>query len=103
MLLDCATAILERSDLDLNIGTGSFGYDLHERAAYLEKLCRMGAVLRPDGNRDVLTLATNGSRRRIRLPGRLGSGLWRARPLRERPARSLQPTLAVRYGWGQWD
>ncbi len=76
LLPDSARAIVERNNLDLNTGTGSFAYDLPERPTYVEKLSRAGAVSRVEGDSDILTVATNGSRWEIRLPGATGSGEW---------------------------
>jgi hypothetical protein len=76
LLPDSARAIVERNNLDLNTGTGSFAYDLPERPAYVEKLSRAGAASRVEGDSDILTVATNGSRWEIRLPRATGSGEW---------------------------
>ena len=76
LLPDSARAIVERNNLDLNTGTGSFAYDLPERPTYVEKLSRAGAVSRVEGDSDILTVATNGSRWEIRLPRATGSGEW---------------------------
>ena len=76
LLPDSATAIVERNNLDLNTGVGSFAYDLSERPAYTEKLSRAGAVSRVEGETDILTVTTNGSRWEIRLPRTAGSAEW---------------------------
>lgn len=76
-----AKAIVERNNLDLNTGTGSFDYDLPERSAYFESLSRAGAVSRPEGEIDILTVTTNGSQWEIRLPRTKGSAEWRMRQL----------------------
>jgi hypothetical protein len=80
LLPDSARAIVERNNLDLNTGTGSFAYDLPERPAYVEKLSRAGAASRVEGDSDILTVATNGSRWEIRLPRATGSGEWSITP-----------------------
>jgi hypothetical protein len=76
LLPDSARAIVERNNLDLNTGMGSFAYDLSERPTYLEKLSRAGAVSRVEGETDILTVTTNGSRWEIRLPRTSGSAEW---------------------------
>lgn len=76
-----ARAIVERNDLDLNTGTGSFHFELPERSAYIENLSRAGAVSRFEGDSDILTAATNGSRWEIRLPRTSGLAEWSMRPL----------------------
>lgn len=76
LLPDSARAIVERNNLDLNTGMGSFAYDLSERPAYTEKLSRAGAVSRVEGETDILTVTTNGSRWEIRLPRASGSAQW---------------------------
>lgn len=81
MLPDSAKAIVERNNLDLNTGVGSFDYDLPERSAYIEKLSLTGAVSRTDAGIDILTLTTNGSRWEIRLPRTSGSAEWATRRL----------------------
>lgn len=79
MLPYSARSIVERNDLDLNTGTGSFDYDLPEKTDYIERLSRAGAVSRPEGDSDILTIITNGSRWEIRLPRSSGSAEWRIR------------------------
>jgi hypothetical protein len=81
MLPDSAKAIVERNNLDLNTGTGSFTYDLPERPTYVESLSRAGAVSRAEGDANILTLTTNGSRWEIRLPRTSGSAEWSIRQL----------------------
>ena len=81
ILPDSATSIVERNNLDLNTGTGSFDYDLAERSGYLNRLTEAGALSRTDGESDILTLSTNDSRWEIRLPRNSGAGEWRVRPL----------------------
>lgn len=76
LLPDSARAIVERNNLDLNTGMGSFAYDLSERPTYLEKLSRAGAVSRGEGEADILTVTTNGSRWEIRLPRTSGLAEW---------------------------
>ena len=80
LLPDSARAIVELNNLDLNTGSGSFAYDLPERPTYMEKLSRAGAVSRVEGDSDILTVATNGSRWEIRLPRASGSGEWSITP-----------------------
>jgi hypothetical protein len=80
VLPDSATSIVERNNLDLNTGTGSFAYDLPERSTYVEKLSRAGAVSRVEGGSDILTVTTNGSRWEIRLPRASGSAEWSITP-----------------------
>lgn len=80
-LPDSARTIVEHNDLDLNTGSGSFDYDLAERAAYVGRLSGAGAVSRPEGEGDVLTVTTNGSRWEIRLPRTSGSAGWSIRKL----------------------
>jgi hypothetical protein len=76
---DSAKAIVERNNLDFNTGTGSFDYDVSERATYLERLSRAGAVLRSDQDSDILTVTTNGSRWEIRMPRSSGRAEWSMR------------------------
>lgn len=47
---------MERNDLGLNTGSGSFDYDLPEKTDYIERLSRAGAVSRPKGDSDILTM-----------------------------------------------
>jgi hypothetical protein len=68
ILPESATSIVERNNLDLNTGAGSFDYDLAERSEYLKRLTETGALSRTEENSDILTLATNDSRWEIRLP-----------------------------------
>jgi hypothetical protein len=81
ILPDSATSIVERNNLDLNTGMGSFDYDLSERSAYIERLTKEGVLSRTDEKGDVLTLTKNGSRWEIRLTRNSGAGVWRIRPL----------------------
>lgn len=81
ILPDSATSIVERNNLDLNTGTGSFDYDLAERSEYVKRLTEAGAPLRTEENSDILTLSTNDSRWEIRLPRNAGAGEWRIRQL----------------------
>ena len=81
MLPDSAKAIVERNNLDLNTGTGSFDYDLSERPAYIAKLSSTGAESRTGAGMDILTVTTNGSRWEIRLPSTAGSAEWSIRRL----------------------
>jgi hypothetical protein len=81
ILPDSATSIVERNNLDLNTGTGSFDYDLAERSEYLKRLTEAGALSRTEENSDILTLATSESRWEIRLPRNAGAGEWRIRQL----------------------
>jgi len=81
LLPDSARAIVERDNLDLNTGRGSFDYDLSERRSYLERLSRAGAAARSDGDSEILTVTTNGSRWEIRLPRTSGSAEWSIRQL----------------------
>lgn len=76
LLPDSAKAIVERNNLDLNTGTGSFDYDLSERPAYIEKLSSTGAESRTGAGMDILTVTTNGSRWEVRLPRTSGSAEW---------------------------
>jgi hypothetical protein len=76
LLPDSATSIVERNNVDLNTGTGSFKYDLRERTAYIKRLTEAGALSRTEGDIDILTLSTNDSRWEIRLPRASGSGEW---------------------------
>jgi hypothetical protein len=79
LLPDSARAIVERNNLDLNTGIGSFTYDVSERPTYMEKLSRAGAVSRVEGDSDILTVTTDGSWWEIRLPRTLGSAEWSVR------------------------
>ena len=81
ILPDSATSIVERNNLDLNTGTGSFDYDLAERSEYVKRLAEAGALSRTEGDSDILTLSTNVSRWEIRLPRNSGAGEWRIRQL----------------------
>jgi hypothetical protein len=76
LLPDSARAIVERNNLDLNTGTGSFDYDLSEKSSYMKKLAGAGAVSRTEGDIDILSVTTNSSRWEIRLPSASGSGEW---------------------------
>jgi len=81
LLPDSARAIVERNNLDVNTGTGSFDYDLSERGRYIKKLPDAGALSRAEGDGDVLTLTADRSRWEIRLPRRSGSATWNMQPL----------------------
>ena len=81
VLPDSARSIAETNDLDASTGTGSFIYDVSERASYVERLTRSGASLRTEADTDVVTLTTNGSRWDIRLPRHSGEGHWSVRLL----------------------
>jgi hypothetical protein len=81
VLPDSAKAIVERNNLDLNTGIGSFDYDLSERATYLERLSRAGAVSRTEPDSDILTVTTNGSRWDIRIQRGSGRAEWSTRKL----------------------
>lgn len=81
LLPDSARAIVERNHLDSTTGTGLFHYDLPERAAYIGRLSGAGAVSRPEGDSDILTVTTNGSRWEIRLPCTSGAAGWSIRHL----------------------
>jgi hypothetical protein len=72
---------VERNNLDLNTGTGSFDYDLAERSEYVKRLTEAGALSRTEENSDILTLSTNDSRWEIRLPRNAGAGEWGIRQL----------------------
>jgi hypothetical protein len=76
LLPDTARAIIERNNLELNTGSGSFEYEVAERSAYIERLSRLGAVLRHDNAGEVLLLDTPTSRWEIRLDLRSGRGQW---------------------------
>ena len=73
ILPDSATSIVERNNLDLNTGTGSFDYDLAERSEYVKRLTESGAQSRTEGDSDFLTLCTNDSLWDIRLPRNAGA------------------------------
>jgi hypothetical protein len=81
ILPDSATSIVERNNLDLNTGMGSFDYDSAERSRYINRLTEAGALSRTEGNIDILTLSTNVSRWEIRLPRNSGAGEWKIRQL----------------------
>jgi hypothetical protein len=81
VLPDSARAIVERNNLDVNTGTGSFEYDCSERITYLEGLSRAGALSRAKQNSDIVTVTTNGSRWEIRLPRSSGQAQWSMRQL----------------------
>jgi hypothetical protein len=76
ILPDSATSIVERNNLDLNTGTGSFDYDLAERSEYVKRLTEAGALSRNEENSDILSVTTDSSRWEIRLPRASGSGEW---------------------------
>jgi len=80
LLPDSAKAIVERNDLDLNTGTGSFKYDLRERTAYIKRLTEAGALSRSEANSEVLVFTTNNSHWEIRLPRNFEEGEWKIRP-----------------------
>ena len=81
ILPDSATSIVERNNLDLNTGTGSFDFDSAERSGYIKRLTEAGALSRTAGDSDILTLSTNDSRWEISLPRNSEAGVWRVRPL----------------------
>jgi hypothetical protein len=81
VLPDSAKSIQERNNLDLNTGTGTFEYDLAERAVYVERLTRSGASFAAERDADVLTLITNGTRWEIRLPRVSSQARWSTRLL----------------------
>jgi hypothetical protein len=81
LLPDSARAIVERNNLDLNTGTGSFDYDIPDRASYMDRLSRAGAVSRAEQDRDIQTLTTNGSRWEVQLPRSTGKAEWSMRQL----------------------
>jgi hypothetical protein len=81
ILPDSATSIVERNDLDLNTGTGSFDDNSAERSGYIKRLTQAGALARTEGDSDILTLSTNDSRWEISLPRNSGAGEWRIRQL----------------------
>lgn len=76
-----ARNIVERNNLDRNIGRGCFEYDISERNAYLQSLSRAGASIRTQPDADIVTLITNGSRWEIWLARRLGRAQWRVESL----------------------
>ena len=76
ILPDSATSIVERNNVDLNTGTGSFDYDLAERSEYVKRLTEAGALSRNEENSDILSVTTDSSRWEIRLPRASGSGEW---------------------------
>ena len=76
-----ARAIVERNDLDVNTGIGSFAYELSDRGAYMQRLLRAGAWARAEAEADILTVTTNGSRWEIRLPRQAGQATWNLRRL----------------------
>jgi hypothetical protein len=79
ILPDSATSIVERNNLDLNTGTGSFDFDSAERSGYIKRLTEAGALARTEADSDILTLSTNDSRWEIRLPRNSGAGEWKIR------------------------
>ena len=81
VLPDSAKCIVESDDMDANTGTGSFDYDVSERAGYVDRLARSGASLQTEADADVVTLTTNGARWDIRLPRHSGEGRWSVRLL----------------------
>ncbi len=81
ILPDSAISIVERNNVDLNTGMGSFEYNSAERSGYIKKLTEAGALSRTEGDSDILTLSSNDSRWEIRLPRDSGAGEWRIRPL----------------------
>lgn len=76
LLPDSSSAIVDRHNLDLNTGTGSFDYDLSERNAYIERLLRAGAVSRTEQDHEILILTTNGSRWEIQLSRSSSQAKW---------------------------
>jgi hypothetical protein len=46
ILPDSATSIVERNNLDLNTGTGSFDFDSAKRSGYIKRLTEAGALAR---------------------------------------------------------
>jgi hypothetical protein len=79
VLPDSATSIVERNNLDLNVGSGSFSYDLSERPGYVASLIRAGADVRSGAGGDTLSVISNGFRWEIWLPGMLGRAEWTMR------------------------
>ncbi len=79
VLPNSATNIVERNNLDLNTGTGSFEYVLSERASYIERLKQLGTSLKVEKDSEIATLVTEGSRWEILLPRYKGQGYWNTR------------------------
>lgn len=77
ILPDSSGEIVERNNLDLNTGKGSFEYNLSERPSYMERLAAAGAVSRPSGESDILEISSNGSYWEIRLPRNSGMASWK--------------------------
>jgi hypothetical protein len=78
-----ARNIVEMNDLDRSIGTGSFEYDLSERASYLASLRVLGAATSPEEkDTDNLILTTNGSRWEIALQRTTGQARYATSLLR---------------------
>lgn len=82
LLPDSAVRIVERNDVDSNVGTGSFDYDLAERTAYMTALSRLGATSRMEKGIDIVTVSTNSTVWEIRLPRTSSSAKWSVKPLR---------------------
>lgn len=92
LLPDSARAIVERNNVDLNTGTGSFDYDLLEKSAYIKKLTEAGVLSRTEGEIDILSVTTGGSRWEIRLPHSSGSGEWSIHTAMKSPNQPDQPS-----------
>lgn len=79
LLPDSSRAIVERNDLDVNIGTGSFDFDESDRSVYLERMSQLGASIHVERDSEVLKVSTNDHRWEIRLPLRSGQATWKVR------------------------
>lgn len=79
LLPDSSRAIVERNDLDANIGTGSCDFDESDRSVYLERMSRLGASIRVEQESEVIALSAHNHRWEIRMPLRSGHATWRMR------------------------
>jgi hypothetical protein len=59
--------IVERNDLDANVGTGSFEFAASERHSYVTRLAEEGATIESRGNSALVTWMTDRSRWDIEL------------------------------------
>ena len=80
VLPESAEDITERNDLDLNLGTGSFNYELAERPAYIQTLMQRPGSEWKKGGSEVIILRSDRSVWELTLPGGEGTGRWKMHP-----------------------
>ncbi|MFP6874874.1 MAG: hypothetical protein VCA55_15350 [Verrucomicrobiales bacterium] len=82
-----AVNIVEKNDLDLNRGRGSFEYDPAEREMYREQLKSMGARPKSRASTQVLVIVRESSRWEIELPAGSNLGKYTMESKLERSSR----------------